>query len=824
MKLQIVEEAGRRAPETAPVSGSPDAYTGSVSLQIQGMTCASCVTHVGGALRSVPGVLKAEVSLAAERAHVAFDPAAVGVEALVKAVKGAGYTANVAGEGAAAEGQERQRKASELRSLRNRTAFALLAAAFTMLVMQWQRVPALGDITPGAVNFVLLATAAPVQFWSGSRFYRSAWSAARAHTSNMNTLIAIGTSVAFFYGVAVTAARPAFEGSALLMEGDTGTYFDVSTAIIGLVLLGRFLESRARGRTSEAIRKLIGLQPRTALVARPGNTQIDMPVEDVALGDIVILRPGERVPLDGEVVGGASTLDESMLTGESAPVDKEPGSKVYAGTVNGAGGLRFRATAVGRDTALGQIVRMVERAQASRAPIEKLVDQVTARFVPAVLIGAALTFGLWSFFAPDPVFVNAMMLTVAVLVIACPCALGLATPTAIMVGMGRGASRGILIRDAEALEVAHRVKIVVFDKTGTLTAGRPRVAALRPAVAALGGTGGSRDAELILLAAAAAVEAGSEHPLAKAVMAAAKERGVAAAPATGFRAIAGKGAVASVNGHVVIAGNVALLKENGVDASPLVADADDLSSRGQTALLIARGGQAIGVIGVSDTIKATAREAVETLHRMGVRTVMLTGDNRRAAAAVAKEVGVQDVVAEVLPAQKADKVAEIKADLRGRGAVAMVGDGINDAPALALADVGIAIGSGTDVAMEAAHVTLTSSDPRGVAEAIALSRSTMRTVRQNLFWAFFYNVALVPIAAGALYPVFAGGGVPVWLRWALGESGFLDPVMAAAAMAVSSVSVVTNSLRLGGVPLLGRRRSGPGAPEGVSGRAVAQTG
>ena len=502
-----------------------------------------------------------------------------------------------------------------------------------------------------------------------------------------------------------------------------------------------------------------------------------------------------------------------MLTGESVPADKGAGSKVFAGTVNGAGGLRFRATAVGRDTALAQIVKMVSRAQASRAPIERVVDRVTARFVPAVLLAAATAFGVWMFAAPPPEFVNSMVIAVAVLVIACPCALGLATPTAVMVGMGRGASRGILVRDAEALEVAHRVKVVVFDKTGTLTMGKPRVAALRPAAGAT---------EVDLLRWSAAVESGSEHPLGKAVLSAARERGIAIGEISGFTAVPGRGARAAAGGEETLVGNLAMLREAGVDTRLIEVDVDDLASRGQTALAVAKGGVALGVIGVADTVKPSAREAVAALNGMGIRTVMLTGDNWRAAEAVAREVGLKEVLAEVLPSQKAERIAELKAG--GKHAVAMVGDGINDAPALALADVGIAIGSGTDIAIEAAHVTLTSGDLRGVAEAIALSRTTMRTIRQNLFWAFFYNAALIPIAAGALYPLFRDGGVPGWLVPVLGENGFLNPIMAAAAMAFSSVTVVTNSLRLGNMPLLRRDKSAGPPSAAQAGMPVAQTG
>ncbi len=574
-----------RAPSQADLiaavrSAGYDIPTERVSLRIGGMTCASCVTHVGNALREVSGVLKADVSLAAERAEVSLVRGMATPRDLKNAVAGAGYTAEVDEGTVAGPDQDAARRAAELRDMRNKTALSLVVAAFAMTAVKWQSVPALEDISPTTVNWLLFALATPVQFWAGARFYRSAWGALRHRTANMNTLIAIGTSVAYFCSVAVTVYRPPFENSLLVMSGASpdntsgsgggffadaaGTYFDVAAAITGLILLGRWLELRARGRTSEAIKKLIGLQPRTALVVRTGgppsgsgtDVQIEIPVEDVAHGDVVVLRPGERVPVDGEVVAGASVVDESMLTGESVPVDKGAGSKVFAGTVNGAGGLRFRATAVGRDTALAQIVKMVERAQASRAPIERVVDRVTARFVPAVLLAAATAFGVWMFAAPPPEFVNSMVIAVAVLVIACPCALGLATPTAVMVGMGRGASRGILVRDAEALEVAHRVKVVVFDKTGTLTMGKPRVAALRPAAGVT---------EVDLLCWSAAVESGSEHPLGKAVLSAARERGIAIGEISGFTAVPGRGAKAAAGGEETLVGNLAMLREAGVD-------------------------------------------------------------------------------------------------------------------------------------------------------------------------------------------------------------------------------------------------------------------
>jgi Cu+-exporting ATPase len=774
-------------------------------LQVGGMTCASCVGHVGAALQSMPGVVRADVNLASELAEVEFVSGTITRQDLRKAVAGAGYKL-LAFEGdrdAESEFEEsRARKRAELADLRNKVALSLAAAAFIMVGMQYRSISALEGISPTAMNYLFLALAAPVQFWAGARFYRSAWGALKHRTSNMSTLVAVGTSTAFFYSVAATLFRPFFEDSVVFSPGGagmsghaTGTYYDVSTAIVGLILLGRWLEARARTRTSDAIRKLIGLTPRTARVDRNGET-IEVAVSELEPGDRIVLRPGERVPVDGTVDEGAGTVDESMLTGESVPVEKSAGSEVFAGTVNGNGLLRFSATKVGRDTALAQIVRLVEQAQSSRAPVERLVDRVTAWFVPVVLAIAALTFAVWSFTAPEPAFVNALLLTVAVLVVACPCALGLATPTAIMVGMGRGATRGILIRNADALETAHKVDTVVFDKTGTLTEGKPRVSSVR----AIGV--GERE----LLSLAAGVESGSEHPIASAVVSRANELELEIPAISDFQAMPGRGTEARIADAIVTVGSVALMSEKQVDMSGLDPVAAEMASNGETVLLVARNGVAIGAVGVTDTVKPSARQAVAALHSIGVRTVMLTGDNRRTAEAVGRQVGIDEIEAEVLPADKSKKIEELMS--AGR-TVAMVGDGINDAPALALADVGIAIGSGTDVAIEAADVTLTSSDPLGVAEAISLSKATMRTVRQNLFWAFFYNVALIPVAAGAMYPLFSGEGVPGWLQPLLGDHGFLNPIAAAGAMAISSVSVVTNSLRLGKIPLVKRSQSGP---------------
>lgn len=760
-------------------------------IHVGSMTCASCVNHVGSALRDLTGVIRADVNLAANVAEVELVSGTVSRRELRDAVTGAGYEV-LSFEGdrnAETEMEEaRQRRQHELNDLKRRVILSLSVAVFIMVGMQYSSVGALEDISPTAVNYLFMALAAPVQFWAGSRFYRGAWGALKHRMSNMSTLVAIGTSTAFFYSAAATVFRPVFEDSVVFDAGGvsghaTGTYFDVSASIIGLILLGRWLEARARGRTSDAIRKLLSLTPSTALVEKSGEL-VELQIEEITVGDRIVLRPGERVPVDGEVFEGSGEVDESMLTGESVPVHKASGASIFAGTVNGSGGLKFTATKIGKDTALAQIVRMVERAQASKAPVERLVDRVTAVFVPAVLGVASLTFIVWLFAAPDPAFVNALLLTVAVLVIACPCALGLATPTAIMVGMGRGASRGLLIRNAEVLETAQRVDTVVFDKTGTLTEGRPSVASV---VAE-----GISEEELIRLA--ASVEAMSEHPVGTAVVRHAKSGDLELRPIAEFKAVPGRGVKGTVDGSIIIVGSPAMFDEQGISHKKLDAEVQYFASQGGTVLVVAKDGIAVGVISVTDTVRPSAIEAVATLKAMNIHAVMLTGDNRQTAQAVAKRIGIDEVISEVLPAEKSQKIADLQSD---GTTVAMVGDGINDAPALALADVGIAIGSGTDIAIESADITLTSSDPRGVAEVINLSRTTMRTVRQNLFWAFFYNVALIPIAAGALYPLFLETDVPSWLQPLLGQHGFLNPIAAAAAMALSSVSVVSNSLRLG---------------------------
>ncbi|MDP9475794.1 MAG: copper-translocating P-type ATPase, partial [Actinomycetota bacterium] len=565
--------------------------------------------------------------------------------------------------------------------------------------------------------------------------------------------------------------------------------FDTSALIITLILLGRLLEARARGRTNEAIKKLAGLRAKTARVVR-GEGEVDIPVEEVEVGDVVVVRPGEKVPVDGRVVSGSSAVDESMITGESIPATKREGDEAIGATINATGSFRMEATKVGKDTALAQIIRMVEEAQGTKAPIQRLADRISAVFVPAVIVAALATFGVWLVFGPEPAFTFALLNTVAVLIIACPCAMGLATPTSIMVGTGKGAESGILVKGGEALEGAHKLTTVVLDKTGTLTRGRPE---LTDVVAA----DGLPEDELLRLVASA--ERGSEHPLGEAIVRGARDRGLALAEADGFEAVMGGGVRAEVEGRSVLVGNRRLLNGAGVSEDGLLPRGEELAAGGKTPMFVAVDGRPAGLVAVADVVRDESKEAVERLHALGLEVAMLTGDNRRTAEAIAGQLGIDRVLAEVRPEDKAAEVERLQAEGQKVG---MVGDGVNDAPALARADVGVAIGTGTDVAMEAADLTLISGDVRGVARAIGLSKATMRNIKQNLFWAFAYNVALIPVAAGALYPLFAGGGVPEALRPLLGEYGFLNPVLAAAAMALSSVTVLSNALRLRGTKVV----------------------
>ncbi|WBY01318.1 heavy metal translocating P-type ATPase [Ramlibacter tataouinensis] len=715
-----------------------------VRLQIEGMTCASCVNRVEKALKKVPGVGSAEVNLATETAEVALLDPATDVTALSAAVEKAGYHAHVLqAEEAPAEPPD-----NVLHS-----AWPVIAAAVLSLPLLAQMVPmAAGSdwMLPGWLQWAL---ATPVQFWLGARFYRAGWAALRAGSGNMDLLVAIGTSAA--YGLSVWQ---------LLAHGEHGMphlYFEASAVVITLVLLGKWLEGRAKRQTTAAIRALNALRPDVARVQRDGR-EVELPVAQLVLGDRLVVRPGERVPADGEVLEGSSHLDESMITGESLPVAKHAGDRVTGGSVNAEGLLVLRATALGAESTLARIVRLVESAQAKKAPIQRLVDQVSAVFVPVVLVLALLTLLGWGLATGH--WEAAILNAVAVLVIACPCALGLATPAAIMAGTGVAARRGILIKDAEALEVAHKLDVVAFDKTGTLTEGRPRLVAFEPA--------GVERGELLRLA--AALQAGSEHPLARAVVNAAQEQSIAVPASEGVKAVAGRGVSGRLEGRELRLGSTRWMAELGIDTGPLAAVAAQAQSSGQTVSWLAEAGAAprlLGMLAFGDTLKASAAEAIALLHRLGVRTALVSGDNAGAAGAVARQLGMDDVRAEVLPQDKARIIGELKA---GHGTVAMVGDGINDAPALAAADVGIAMSTGTDVAMHAAGITLMRGDPALVADAIDISHRTYAKIRQNLFWAFVYNVVGIPLAA----------------------FGLLSPVLAGAAMAFSSVSVVTNALLL----------------------------
>ncbi|HJW22619.1 MAG TPA: heavy metal translocating P-type ATPase [Candidatus Limnocylindrales bacterium] len=777
-------------------------------LDVEGMTCASCVNRIERYLRRVDGVVEANVNLATERASVSVG-ADVTVERLIEAVEAAGYDARPAGDlgtvtglqaslapaatNAAAPGPlvvtaavaepvregEPTYQARHLADLRRRLVVAVVLTVPLLLGLASMTI---APFLPGWLTnpWLQLALATPVQFWAGWAFYAGAWKVARHGSTDMNTLIAVGTSAAYLYSLAAILAPDFFRAAGIVTGGGLPLYFDTAATIVTLILLGRFLEARARSHTSDAIRQLIGLQPRTARVVRDG-LEVDVPLEAVVAGDLVVVRPGEKVPVDGQVRDGRSAVDESMVTGEPMPVTKVAGDEVIGGTLNTSGSFRFEATRVGRDTVLAQIVRLVQEAQGSKAPIQRLADVVASYFVPGVILVAAATFVAWLVLGPAPAFNVALVNTIAVLIIACPCALGLATPTSIMVGTGKGAEHGVLFRNADALERLQKVRAVVLDKTGTLTEGKPRVTDVIP------GPGAPAIEELVRLA--AITERGSEHPLGEAIVRHARDDlGLALDDAASFEAVAGEGVSANVGGREVVVGRADFVHARGADPATLLAAADDLATAGKTPVFLAVDRQAVAVIAIADTLKAGSVEAVAALHRLGLTVAMLTGDNERTAKAIARQAGVDRVLADVRPDEKAAQVRRLQAE---GTLVAMVGDGINDAPALAQADVGIAIGTGTDVAIESASVTLMSGDLRGLVTAIALSRATMRNIRQNLFWAFAYNVALIPLAAGVLYPFL---GV------------LLDPILAAGAMALSSVTVVSNALRLRGfrAPVIAR--------------------
>jgi Cu+-exporting ATPase len=740
-----------------------EAVKQTTTISVGGMTCAACVRRVEMAIKTLPGVSEAAVNLATAGATVQHAAEWAGMHALKQVIVDQGYEyLGVAGEtGGDPVGDARDRELRELKTKFTLGAF-LSVAIFLGSMQHW--FPFLTFIPRRVMLVILFFLTTPVVFWVGARFYVGAIKAARQKTADMNTLVAVGVLAAYLYSVLATFV-PAFFAVADMMPH---VYYDGAATIVTLILLGRLLEAKAKGRTSLAIKKLIGLKPRTARVIREGREE-DILLEEVMAGDVVIVRPGEKIPTDGEVLTGVSTVDEAMLTGESMPVAKEPGLQVFAATINKSGSFTFRTTKIGADTVLAHIIRLVEEAQGSKAPIQRLADRVASIFVPVVMLIAVATFLVWYFLVPEAVFSRALLNFVSVLVIACPCALGLATPTAVMVGTGLGAEKGILIKGGETLERAGKLSMVVFDKTGTLTKGEPEVTDIIVAAEAT---------EKRVMQTAMSLEAVSEHPLAAAIVARGKQDGITPATVEQFEARPGLGVQALLAGQAILLGNLRFMEQNRVALDGLEAKAEELSHAGKSCVFIAEDKRVIGLIGISDQPKPSAAAAVRALKKMGLQVAMITGDNARTAQAVAQAVGIDQVLAEVLPQDKANEIKRLQKEGQ---MVAMVGDGINDAPALAAADIGIALGAGTDVAIETGDITLMNNDLRSVAMAISLSTTTMKVIRQNLFWAFIYNVIGIPVAAGILYPF---GGI------------LLNPEFAAAAMALSSVSVVSNSLRL----------------------------
>lgn len=753
--VQAVEDAGYSVPSA------------SVELAVEGMTCASCVGRVERAIKAIPGVTEATVNLAMERASVR---GAADLQALIATIASAGYTARPVEASATGDEETAERKDAERRDLkRDFTIAAALALPVFLLEMGSHVIPGaheligrtIGIQTSWYIQFVLTTL---VLAFPGIRFYEKGLPALVRLAPDMNSLVAVGTLAAYVYSLVATFAP------GLLPVGTVNVYYEAAAVIIALILLGRYLEARAKGRTSEAIKRLVGLQAKTARVRRDGAL-VEVSINEVVTGDIIEVRPGERIPVDGEVTEGDSYVDESMITGEPIPVAKVEGATLVGGTVNQKGALAFRATAVGQATMLSQIIRMVEQAQGSKLPIQALVDKVTMWFVPAVFAVAALTFAAWLWFGPSPALTFALVNAVAVLIIACPCAMGLATPTAIMVGTGRGAELGILFRKGEALQLLKDARVVAVDKTGTLTEGRPALTDLQVM---------DEFDRTKVLGLVAAVEDKSEHPIASAIVDAAKSEGIALPAIDDFESITGFGVKAVAGRELVQIGADRYMRELGLDVGAFAATAERLGQEGKSPLYAAIGGRLAAIVAVADPIKDTTPAAIAALHALGLKVAMITGDNRMTAEAIARQLGIDEVIAEVLPDGKVEAIARLKAE---HGRVAFVGDGINDAPALAAADVGLAVGTGTDIAIEAADVVLMSGHLNGVATAIALSRATIGNIRQNLFWAFAYNTALIPVAAGALYP---GWGI------------LLSPVFAAGAMAMSSIFVLGNSLRLRG--------------------------
>ncbi len=732
-----------------------DIAVSKIEFSIKGMSCAACSAAAETALKGLEGVLSVNVNLASEKAAVEYIPTITGFESFVKTIDDQGYEAIPLTE----EFTDRELLVRE-REQASLLKHFLAAAVFSVLIFigTMFTVPLLSN------SYLLFALATPVQFISGMRFYKAAFQALKHFSTNMNTLVAVGTSTAYFY-----SATAALLPEMFIERGITPhLYFDTSAIIITLILFGRLLESRAKGKTSEAVRKLMGLQAKTAIVERNGE-QMKIPITEVTTGDIIIVKPGERIPVDGEITSGNSAVDESMLTGESLPVDKVMGDSVFGGTINRAGSFKLRAMKVGKNTALSQIIRLVEEAQGSKAPVQRLADKVASVFVPLVLSIAIITFLLWYIFGPEPTFTMAMMNFISVLIIACPCALGLATPTAIMVGAGKGAEKGILIRDAAALERAHKLDVVVMDKTGTITKGEPELTDIIT----------FRDAEENrVLQAAASVESKSEHPISFAIVKKAESLGLTFMEPDDFTAFPGGGVRGYLEGREIVIGNKSLVEKSCTIDDDIIEKAASLNSKGKTSVLVSFEGEVIAILGVADSLKSGSTDAVASLKQLGIEVVMLTGDNANTASNISKTAGIDRFYADVLPEGKVEVIREIMSEGK---CTAMVGDGINDAPALAEADIGISMGAGTDIAMEASDITLIKGDMRGVHEAISLSRITLKTIKQNLFWAFFYNIIGIPVAAGVLY-LFGGP--------------LMNPMFAGAAMAFSSVSVVSNSIRL----------------------------
>ncbi|MCX6738492.1 MAG: heavy metal translocating P-type ATPase [Candidatus Parcubacteria bacterium] len=730
------------------------------TFAIKGMHCASCVALIEDSLKKVPGVTAATVNLASEKATVSYDPNLATDEHIMSAVSGAGYQVLLKEE-VKNEEETKKEKLKELFVLRNKVIFSLISGTLIL----WGSFPLLMETAPKflTIFWVQLLLATPVQFWIGSVFYRATLPALKHRTANMDTLVAIGTTIAYFYSAFVTVFPEAVKNIGI----EPMPYFDVATIVIGLILLGRYFESKAKAGTGEAIRKLIALQAKTARIIREG-VEVDIPIEQVTVGDLIRVRPGEKIPVDGVVVDGNSSVDESMITGESIPVEKTKGGLVVGATMNKTGTFTFTATKVGSDTMLAHVIKLVEEAQGSKAPIQRVADLVSSYFVPIVLMFAVTTFVLWYVFGPVPVLTYALLNMIAVLIIACPCAMGLATPTAIMVGTGKGAEHGILIKDAESLELAHKIDTVVFDKTGTLTKGTPEVTD----IVIISGNRASA------LSGAASLEKGSEHPLSESIIKKAESEKVEVGKVEQFKALSGLGVEGVIHGGKAVLGNRKLLSEIGISFEKQENTIAKLENEGKTVMLFAQNGELCALIAVSDTIKDSAKEGVALLQKMGIEVVMITGDNKRTANAIGGMLGIANILSEVMPEEKEISVRKLQSEGKK---VAMVGDGINDAPALATSDVGIAMGTGTDVAIEAADITLINADIRSVASAIKLSKVTMRVIKQNLFWAFGYNIILIPVAMGALYPSF---------------HILFNPILASLAMAFSSVSVVSNSLRL----------------------------